>query len=94
MFQASRWRQTPNGRVLIQTKPADLTKIILPQPPNIIAALSIIWHLPLPATATTRNDPDRNARHISAGPAGELLNRLPESHYPPHQHVPPKNGDD
>lgn len=46
---AQRVGQTSNGRVIIQTRPADLETVNLPNPPNILEALSIIWNIELPA---------------------------------------------
>jgi hypothetical protein len=51
MFQAERPKQTRNGKVVIMTKPADLTKISLPEPPNLIRAMSVIWNIPVPDLA-------------------------------------------
>ena len=48
-FVASRPKGTPNGRVTIATKPADLTRQPIPAAPNLILALSVIWRLPTPA---------------------------------------------
>lgn len=42
-FEACRLHNKPNGRIIIQTKPADLTGITLPKPPDIIKCLSILW---------------------------------------------------
>jgi hypothetical protein len=52
MFMAHRPRPGRNGRVEIATKPADLNKINLPQAPNLIRALSVIWQLPATAVHT------------------------------------------
>jgi hypothetical protein len=45
LFSAQRWQRRPNGRVIIQTKPADLAQITLPPAPDVCAALAIIWGL-------------------------------------------------
>lgn len=45
-FSAKRWQQRPNGRILIQTKPADLTEFRIPNPPNLVQCLAILWSLP------------------------------------------------
>ncbi|KKK77617.1 hypothetical protein LCGC14_2851770 [marine sediment metagenome] len=55
-FVASRWRQAPNGRVLIRTQPHNLQGITLPPPPDLVALLSILWNIPLPAF----DDPDQH----------------------------------
>lgn len=45
-FQASRPKRRRNAKVEIICKPADQTKITLPQPPDIPRAMSTIWNLP------------------------------------------------
>lgn len=45
-FKALRPKARRNSKVDIETKPADLTKIQLPDPPDIIKAMSVIWQLP------------------------------------------------
>lgn len=47
-FQARRVNFAHNARVLIQTKPGDLTKIKLPQPPDLVRCLSVIWNIAEP----------------------------------------------
>jgi hypothetical protein len=47
-FEASRPKKTRNGKVCIITKPADLTKFKLPDPPDLIRVLCTVWNLPLP----------------------------------------------
>jgi len=44
-FRAERAGGKSNGRVLIRTKPADLAKVNLPKPPDIVKALSHIWNI-------------------------------------------------
>lgn len=48
-LNAQRVNLVPNGRVVIHTKPADLENVNLPDPPNLLEALSIIWNIELPA---------------------------------------------
>jgi len=50
-FRASRPKGTPNGKVLIETAPSNLAKYPLPQPPNVVLALAVIWRLPLTGLA-------------------------------------------
>lgn len=47
-FEATRLHKRPNGRVQIRLKSIDLIEFPLPKPPNIIAALAIIWNIALP----------------------------------------------
>ena len=48
-FSAARPKGTKNGQVVITTRPADLTRVSLPSPPDLVQALSVIWRLPTPA---------------------------------------------
>lgn len=48
LFEATRPSQTPNGRVIIHTKPIDLEGIAVPDPPDLPTLLSMIWNLPAP----------------------------------------------
>lgn len=43
LFQASRWKSRPNGRILVRTKPADLTQRRLPKEPDLLKCLTILW---------------------------------------------------
>lgn len=45
-FKARRAKPSANARVLIDTSPADLTKINLPLPPDLVKALTMIWSIP------------------------------------------------
>ena len=45
-FKASRQNGRANGRVIIQTRPADLAKITLPKPPPVQKLLCHIWNIP------------------------------------------------
>lgn len=44
-IKAQRLNGRPNGRVLIQARPADLAKINLPQPPDLKKLLCHIWNI-------------------------------------------------
>lgn len=44
-FKAQRRTSARNSRVNMEMKPADLRSIRLPDPPNLIACLAIIWNL-------------------------------------------------
>lgn len=59
-FRAERTSKTPNGRVLLRTKPANLANINLPDAPDVAAALAHIWNIPksdTDADRTIRNQP-------------------------------------
>jgi hypothetical protein len=49
-FFASRPKGAKNSKVVVQTRPADLTKLTLPDPPNLIKALCTIWRVPCSAS--------------------------------------------
>jgi len=46
MFHASRPKRRRNSKVEILTKPCDLTKIVLPNPPDVPLAMTVIWQIP------------------------------------------------
>jgi len=46
---AKRATTSPNSRVIITTRPAQLEGKKLPEAPNVLSALSILWNLPLSA---------------------------------------------
>lgn len=46
LFKAERIRNAPNARVVIQTKPADLTQFDLPKAPILSLVLCMIWGIP------------------------------------------------
>lgn len=48
-FNAYRPKKSKNGKVVIMVKSADLTKFILPQPPNVMKALCVLWRVPYDA---------------------------------------------
>jgi len=52
-FRATRANWAKNSRVSIELKPADLTDVILPPPPQLDRCLAILWSLPLPALRPT-----------------------------------------
>ena len=49
LFQASRPKGTKNGKVVIITKPADLSRTPVPSAPDVKLALCVIWRLPVSA---------------------------------------------
>jgi hypothetical protein len=63
MFQASRDRERPNGRVIIQCKPTGLKPEQIPPEPNVEHALSILWNLPQPQVRVAENL--RDQRHVT-----------------------------
>lgn len=84
LFQAERWRQKANGRILIQTKPADLTEIQLPDAPNMVTCLATLWSLPMGNNKTTKRSPEKRTAIAPTQPPGQrdhlepvLTGRLP-----------------
>lgn len=67
IFNATRPKGTPNGKVVIQTNTANLQRVILPQPPDLIMALAVIWRLPLTGLATDKAP--NNTSRVSTRPA-------------------------
>jgi len=53
LFKATRQANRYNGRVTIQTRPADLTDKTLPRGANLTAMLCHIWNIPLPEAEIT-----------------------------------------
>lgn len=73
LFDASRPKGAKNSKVVISTATANLSRNPLPEPPNIMLALSVIWRLPLTGLAIehdkhhspkvqTKNDPINRMR--------------------------------
>lgn len=85
LFQATRWKQRPNGRVLIQTKPADLTQRSLPPPPDLIKCLSILWDLPTNGLKPSNRDPQNRTDTIAREPApiADLTHQIQNQIPPP-----------
>ena len=67
LFQARRHMQRQNGRVLIQTKPADLTEIRLPKPPDLTKCLAILWNLPNGEVKKNGVNPQKRTPRITTG---------------------------
>lgn len=64
-FNAFRPKGQPNSKVVIETAVANSAKLPLPEPPNLILALSIIWRLPLTGLAIEHqrfHDPEIKTR--------------------------------
>jgi len=67
-FTASRMNYAPNARIIITTKPADLTRIQLPKPPNIEKVLAILWNLPIPEVKADRQGTKRGQKTVTHRP--------------------------
>lgn len=56
LFQAARVNSRVNARVYIETKPADLEALTLPDAPDLMKVLSIIWNIPLSEMTNERTE--------------------------------------
>lgn len=63
VLYASRPKQGPNSKVVIQTNSIDQRKTPLPNPPNIPAALAVIWRLPKTAIDLSLTEPGAPTIH-------------------------------
>jgi len=64
LFESWRYNSKPNGRILIRTKPADLTGVTLPKPPDLIRCLSILWGFPTPELDAGRINPEKQTPEV------------------------------
>lgn len=64
LFESWRYNSKPNGRILIRTKPADLTGTALPKPPDLIKCLSILWGFPLPELTASKMNPEKKTKEL------------------------------
>lgn len=67
-FIAKRWNNRPNGRILIQTKPADLGETLIPEPPDLKKAMAILWSLPADDVVDHGRSPENKTRQIANHP--------------------------
>jgi len=81
LFEARRLNSKPNGRILIRTKPADLTQLRLPAAPNLLNCLAIMWDFPLTQVITTGSNPEQRTPRITHATP---VPRGPEPLFPPH----------
>jgi hypothetical protein len=63
-FKAKRWNNRPNGRILIQTKPADLNERQIPQPPDLKKCMAILWSLPEADVDDGARSPENNTNQL------------------------------
>lgn len=54
IFHASRPKGLKNSKVFIQTNSANLAKNPIPEPPDLVRAISVIWRLPTTGLAVTQ----------------------------------------
>ena len=73
-FAASRPKGGPNSKVIIITNQVDPRKVQLPEPPNIPAALAVIWRLPRAAIEVALSEPGAPSLHTN----GDILKDVRE----------------
>jgi len=69
-FKSKRWNSRPNGRILIQTKPADLGERQLPNPPDLKKCMAILWSLPTDSVEDGIINPETRTQTVTAKPQG------------------------
>ncbi len=87
IMHACRPKGGVNSKVVIQTSPANLGRVNLPDPPNVILALTTIWRLPLTGMAIE----DQREKHPTARTKREPINRM--RNQPDNQPDPPTIGE-
>ena len=70
-FEASRLHSKPNGRIIIRTRPADLTGISLPKPPDLVKCLGILWGFTAPSVQLGKIEPEKNTQNVKHRPIPE-----------------------
>jgi len=74
-FRAQRANLSKNSRVFIDCKMADLANLKLPDPPDLIGLLSVIWNLPKPEL--TPSTPEKGAPAITVTPGNNRVQQMP-----------------
>ena len=69
-FEARRYNSKPNGRILIRCRPADLTGLYLPDPPDLVKCLGILWGFPADDVVADRINPEKKTRRVTHKPQG------------------------
>jgi len=64
LFRATRWRNIPNGRVLIECKPTDIVTHPIPEAPDLVAVLSVLWNLPKSQVESTAPIDDEETKIV------------------------------
>lgn len=70
-FKSKRWNNRPNGRILIQTKPADLGERQLPKAPDLKKCMAILWSLPEAEVVDGVRNPETKTQAIQRIPTKE-----------------------
>lgn len=64
MFEAYRWRQKVNGRIILKTERTAMTDLALPPAPDLEKVLAILWQLP--EQNVQAGDHTAGGRHVEA----------------------------
>ena len=84
LFNASRPKKASNSKVCIATRPANLELIVLPEPPDLVKLLSVIWQLPT-AGVVIEHDiagaPKMTRRHTNTRAMREPLDLTPRERH-------------
>lgn len=73
-FKAQRANLAPNSRVFIECKMGDLLNLRLPDPPDLVKLLSVIWNLPAPEIQPA--DEIKGAPAIKVVPGNNRLDNI------------------
>jgi hypothetical protein len=72
IFHSSRPKGCPNSKVIIETNTTNLARTQLPEPPNLVRALTVIWRIPQAGTKINRE----KSQQPRLQPQKEPLNRM------------------
>lgn len=82
-FYANRPKCGQNSKVVIVTTAVNLTKVILPNPPDVARALSVIWRLPQTALPVVEQQYEPPTIRPDASRLNMLRNQLDNAADPP-----------
>lgn len=71
MFRTERWNRRPNGRILVQTKKANLDDRLLPSAPDLEKCLAVLWSLPAGDVSTPTRSRDNKMPEVTVTPPKE-----------------------
>lgn len=70
-FEARRYNSKPNARILIRTRPADLTGLYLPKPPDLVKCLGILWGFAADDVVADRLNPEKKTVRVTHRKKGD-----------------------
>lgn len=70
-FEARRMNSRTNGRIIIRTRTADLSRIVLPKPPDLIKCLGILWGFPADEVTAPHINPENKMKQATHHPKTE-----------------------